>query len=162
MRVLCAIPARGGSKGIPGKNLRTVAGIPLVGHAILAARAFSASQPDDACAIVVDTDDETIAVEARRWGARVPFLRDPALATDEASTADCVIALLERLEAQSEAFDIVVLLQPTSPLRDASDIIACWAPVAGAVAPSAVSVVRQEHPAEHGVSVDARGRFHWA
>src|SRR5438874_8962598 len=162
MRALCVVPARGGSKGIPGKNLRTVAGIPLVAHAVLTGRTFASAVTGSHVDVVVDTDDPAIASEGRRWGARVPFLRDAMLATDDAATVDCVIALLARMEAQGEAFDVVVLLQPTSPLRSPSDILACWEPVACGEALSSVAVVRDEHGGATDMLVDAGGRFQWA
>ena len=95
---LCLIPARGGSKGLPGKNLRPVGGISLVGRATLAAREFARLAGLAEVRVFVDTDDETIAEEARRWGASVPFLRPPELAGDTVPTVVSVIAALERLD----------------------------------------------------------------
>ena len=126
MQVLCVIPARSGSKGIPGKNLRTVAGASLVARAVFQARAFARRVKDAEVAVMVDTDGPDIAKEAREWGARVPFLRDAALATDTSTSAATVIGLLDRLEESGEVYDAIVLLQPTSPLRSPDEIFDCW------------------------------------
>lgn len=108
MSVLALIPARAGSKAFPGKNLAMLAGLSLVGHAI---RVAQGSRCVDR--VVVSTDADAIAEEARRLGAEVPFLRPAELATDEASTWDVVRHAVDFLR-ESET---VVLLQPTSPFR---------------------------------------------
>ena len=128
-RVLALIPARGGSKGIPGKNIVELAGKPLIAWTIDAARA--SRHIDD---VVLTTDDEAIAQVGRRFGASVPFMRPAALATDEASTMDVVFDALDRLPS----FDIVVVLQPTSPMRTTADIDAALAMLSSA--PSCVSL----------------------
>ena len=147
MSLVCLVPARGGSKGLPGKNLRTAGGVSLVGRAILAAREFArlAAMPD--LYIFVDTDAEAIAAEARRWGASVPFLRSPELAGDAVPTSATTLAAIERLEHQGLAADAVVLLQPTSPLRSGGDVLACWREFDAATRPSVISVAATEHPA---------------
>jgi GTP:adenosylcobinamide-phosphate guanylyltransferase len=104
------IQARGGSKGLPGKHLRLLAGKPLLAHTIEAARA--------ADRIVVSTDDPAIAEVARAWGAEVPFLRPAELATDRASVRDAVWYTIDRLVAEEgrEPFGIGLLFA-TSPIR---------------------------------------------
>lgn len=116
LSVLAIIPARGGSKGLPGKNLRPLAGLPLIAWSIAAARECPAI--DD---VIVSTDDPAIAEAARTAGARVPFLRPAELANDTARSIDVVHHALRALPALP---DLVVLLQPTSPLRRADDITA--------------------------------------
>jgi N-acylneuraminate cytidylyltransferase/CMP-N,N'-diacetyllegionaminic acid synthase len=115
--VLGLIPARGGSKGVPRKNIRELAGIPLITHSIQAARDATAID-----SVVVSTDDGEIAEVAESHGARVPFMRPSELATDEAPTAPVITHALETLHDAGEAYDAFVLLQPTSPLRTATDI----------------------------------------
>ncbi|OYR74025.1 N-acylneuraminate cytidylyltransferase [Halorubrum sp. E3] len=115
--VLGLIPARGGSKGIPGKNIRELAGAPLIAHSIQAARDATAID-----SVVVSTDDEEIVEVAESHGARVPFIRPSELATDEAPTAPVISHALETLHDMGEAYDAFVLLQPTSPLRTATHI----------------------------------------
>jgi CMP-N-acetylneuraminic acid synthetase len=116
-RILAFIPARGGSKGIPHKNITPLAGKPLIQYTIDAAK-----QSRYIDYVLVSTDDEEIATVARRCGAEVPFLRPPELAADTAKTIDAVLHAIETLREAGETFDSLVLLQPTSPLRTAEDI----------------------------------------
>jgi N-acylneuraminate cytidylyltransferase len=149
VNVLVDIPARGGSKGIPRKNLRTLLGISLVGWAVLAARRSRALLGTAATLrILVDTEDEEIAREGRAWGAEVPFLRPPELARDESPTAGSVVHALGRYRESGWAADGVILLQPTSPLRSAEDVVACVSPFLAGRAESVVSVTPLDHPLE--------------
>jgi len=109
---LAVIPARGGSKGIPGKNGRVVAGRSLLAWSVAHARASARIDR-----VVVSTDAEDLAELARQAGAEVPFLRPAALATDDAPTEPAVIHAVEQLAADGYRPDAVVLLQPTSPVR---------------------------------------------
>lgn len=118
-RTIATICARGGSKGLPGKNLRPFAGRPLIAHTI--AQALQCPQLDG---VYVSTDDEAIADAATRAGARVPYRRPAELATDGAAKLPVIEHLVRHLEAQGERIDRVVDLQPTSPLREAIDITA--------------------------------------
>jgi sialic acid synthase SpsE/CMP-N-acetylneuraminic acid synthetase len=154
MEVLLLITARGGSKGIPGKNLRTVAGIPLVGRAARTAR-LAAKALGHGARVVCSTDDKRIATAAGEWGAEVPFLRPRALATDRARSADVVF---HALEALNEKFDAVVLLQPTSPLTEAGDICGALALFRRTSAP-VISVCASEHPAEWFFTMGRDGRL---
>ncbi len=117
-RTLFLIPARGGSRRIPRKNVRSLAGIPLVGWAIRIARAVAG--PDDM--IVCSTDDPAIAEVARAWDARV-LDRPASLATDDATSLADALDALDTL-ADGHAFDLLVLIQPTSPLTDPADLAA--------------------------------------
>ncbi|ABF53294.1 acylneuraminate cytidylyltransferase family protein [Sphingopyxis alaskensis] len=112
MSVLAIIPARGGSKGVPGKNLRLLAGKPLISWSI--EQALAAHGVTD---VVVSTDAEDIAAVARSFGAQVPFLRPAELATDTAPTEPVMLHTLERMEAMKGRYEAILLLQPTSPLR---------------------------------------------
>jgi CMP-N-acetylneuraminic acid synthetase len=117
-RILAVIPARGGSKGIPRKNLQPIAGVSLVGHAIRVAQSL-----DWMDRICLSTDDEEIAAEGRRYGLEVPFLRPIELASDTAgSMAMWQHAWRASEDHFSERFDVSVLLEPTSPLRRPEDI----------------------------------------
>lgn len=130
------IPARGGSKGIPRKNIRSIAGKPLIAWTIEAALAARGIDR-----VVVTTDDEEIAEVARSYGAEVPFMRPATLASDEAPG---IVPVLHAIEALP-GFDRVMLLQPTSPLRDASAIDAMIAYADGHGLRSVVSVCVPEH-----------------
>lgn len=110
--VLAIIPARSGSKGLPGKNSHLVLGRPLIEWTV--ARALEA---DLISKVVVSTDDESIADIARRSGAVVPFIRPSEIASDESKISDTVTHCLSFFEADGECFDDVLLLEPTSPLR---------------------------------------------
>ncbi len=111
--VLAVIQARGGSKGIPGKNIKLLAGIPLIAYSIAAGL-----QSKYVTRVIISTDDEQIAEAAKAWGAEVPFLRPPEYATDTAVDLDLFVHALTWLE-QNEGYkpDVVVQLRPTSPLR---------------------------------------------
>jgi CMP-N,N'-diacetyllegionaminic acid synthase len=136
-RVLGLIPARGGSKGLPGKNILPVKGRPLISWSIQAGR--EARSIDR---LVLSSDDPAIMKAAAGEGCEVPFTRPAELATDTAGAIDVVLHALDALPG----FDYVVLLQPTSPLRTAADIDAACALVASG-APACVSVAPvDQHP----------------
>lgn len=114
---LAVIPARGGSKGIPGKNIINVNNKPLIQYTIEAAK--SSKYIDR---IIVSTDDEEIAKVSIDCGAEVPFLRPENLASDTANTIDVLIHALEELCRDGASYDYIVLLQPTQPLRTSNHI----------------------------------------
>lgn len=116
-RILALVCARGGSKGLPGKNVRPLAGRPVIAWSVEAA--MGASLVDR---VVVSTDDPAIAEAARAAGAEVPFLRPAELASDTAGIYDVIFHALDSLDEQPSH---VVLLQATSPLRIAADIDGC-------------------------------------
>jgi N-acylneuraminate cytidylyltransferase len=136
--VLAIVAARGGSKGIPGKNIMPVAGRPLIQWSIDAARG---SRHMDR--LILSSDDAAIIAVARNAGCDVPFVRDAALATDDASSMDVVADALGRVPG----YEIVVLLQPTSPLRTAADIDGALTRLIETGAPACVSVREaNDHP----------------
>ncbi|WP_281661968.1 acylneuraminate cytidylyltransferase family protein [Microvirgula aerodenitrificans] len=142
--VLALVPARGGSKGLPGKNVRPLLGKPLIGWSIDQGRA---SKYVDA--VVVSTEDAVIAAVARDHCAEVPFMRPPELASDTASSIDVILHALDTLEQAGRHYDMLVLLEPTSPLRETADIDAALeALLAHADAQSIVGVAKAEsgHP----------------
>lgn len=138
MKTFGLIPARGGSKGIPRKNIKLIAGKPLIAWTIEAALRSALLD-----AVVVSTDDPEIAEVARRAGAQVPFMRPAELAQDQTPGLDPVLHAL----AQLPQYDAVLLLQPTSPLRTTEDIDACLRLAVQRRAPSVVSVSEPDmHP----------------
>lgn len=139
MRALGVIPARGGSKGIPHKNLRLVAGRPL-----LAYTAAAAAGSRRLTRTIVSTDDTAIAEAARGMGLDVPFMRPADLAADESPMLPVLQHALRETRADGP-FDAVVLLQPTSPLRRPEHIDAALALLASSGADSVVSVVEVPH-----------------
>lgn len=137
-RVLAVIPARGGSKGVPGKNIQPVGGRPLIAWTVAAAKA---SRYVDR--VILSSDDPDIMDAARAAGCEAPFVRPDALATDEADSVDVVLDALERVPG----YDIVVLLQPTSPLRVTEDIDGALDRMIEGGASSCVSVSEaSDHP----------------
>ncbi len=134
-KVLAVIAARGGSKGLPGKNIRPVAGRPLIAWSIAAAQA---SQYIDRT--VLSSDDDAIMQAARTCGCEAPFRRPAHLASDEATSISVLLHALDELPG----FEYVVLLQATSPLRTAADIDAACAMLAQSGAPACVSVCLAE------------------
>lgn len=117
MKRLAYIPARGGSKGIPKKNIAQIGDMPLIAFTIVAAIKSGLFER-----VMVSTDSEEIAAVAKQYGAWVPFMRDPAVAQDGTTTIATVMSDKGRLEAMGEKFDEFVLLQCTSPFRTAEDI----------------------------------------
>ena len=152
MRVLGVIPARGGSKAIPGKNLVELGGKPLIKWTLDAASASTLER------VVVSTDDDKIADYCVEHGTEVPFRRPRELSTDTAQTIDAVIHALDVL---NEDFDAVMLLQPTTPFRSSEDIDRCVKMLSSSDADSVISVVdvAGHHPArmkflEDGLLID--------
>ena len=115
--VLAIIPARGGSKRLPRKNVLNLAGKPLIAWTI-----ETSSQSKYIDRTIVSTDDDEIVSIAKQYGADVPFLRPDELASDEASSIDVVLHSIQEIIAEGERYDYVVLLQPTSPLRNVGDV----------------------------------------
>ncbi len=138
--ILALIPARGGSKGLPGKNILPLDGKPLIAWSI--EQALQSNMCDK---IVVSTDDEEIAKTARQYGAEVPFLRLRELAADHAKGIDVVLHAMDWHTKQGELFDLLLLLQPTSPLRDAVDIRKAAELFTQKNAEAVVSVCESEH-----------------
>lgn len=118
MRILAVITARGGSKRLPGKNIRSLGGRPLIAWSIEVARDVPGIVD-----ILVTTDDEAIATEAREFGAMVPWLRPAGLASDEASSADACLHALDWYESNYGSVDGLLLLQPTSPFRGRETVL---------------------------------------
>jgi N-acylneuraminate cytidylyltransferase/CMP-N,N'-diacetyllegionaminic acid synthase len=153
-KYLALIPARGGSKGVPKKNTRLLAGKPLIAYTIEAAL-----QSQHRLRVIVSTDDEEIAGIARTMGAEVPFLRPVKLARDETPTFPVVQHALQWLE-QHEGYqpELVVLLQPTSPLRRAEHIDQGINLLLQTNADSLVSVCEVEHSPYWMRILDSAGR----
>lgn len=138
---LFVIPARGGSKGLPGKNIKELCGKPLINYSIDIARVFVDDEH-----ICVSTDSETIQQVVENYGLNVPFIRPDYLATDTATTSDVLVHAVNFFKEQNREYKKLVLLQPTSPLRSVDD-------VAGAIElyrediDMVVSVMRSHAPA---------------
>jgi CMP-N,N'-diacetyllegionaminic acid synthase len=137
MQVLALVPARSGSRGVPGKNIKWLAGRPLIAYTIDAAR-----QSRSVSRTIVSTDSEAIADVARSLGVDVPFLRPSHLAADDTPTHQVITHALDWLAAASERLpDVVVLLQPTVPFRPADQIDRAVTILSEAAVDAVVSVV---------------------
>lgn len=117
MKVLAIIPARGGSKGLPGKNIKNLIDKPLIAWSI--DQALGSKYVDK---VYVSTESEAIAHVAKKYGALVPFYRPVELAQDSSSTSDVLLHFINILEKNGDYYDYILLLEPTSPLRESSDI----------------------------------------
>jgi N-acylneuraminate cytidylyltransferase len=115
--VLAVVPARSGSKGLPGKNIRPLAGLPLIAHSLR----FAAMCPE-IVRTIVSTDSEDIARVARKHGGDVPFLRPPELARDDTPTWPVLRHALAQVDPDGERFEYLALLEPTSPARLPEDL----------------------------------------
>lgn len=140
MKILAITPARGGSKRLPGKNIKHLNGKPLIQWTIDVALSVR-----EITRVMVTTDCEAIAEIAKQAGAEVPFLRPPELATDTSSSIDVIRHALDFYRAQGEEFDFVLLLQPTSPIRSGDDIRLAIEQLEANAADAVVSVCPCEH-----------------
>lgn len=153
--MIAIIPARGGSKGLPGKNIRPLNGKPLIAYAVEAA--LKAKNIDR---VIISTDDEDIARVAANYGAELPFMRPAELASDTAMAIDNYIYTIGRLEEESgEKIEAFVVLQPTSPLRIAEDIDGAVEMFEQKNADSVISYTQEAHPISWHKYLDNEGRF---
>jgi CMP-N-acetylneuraminic acid synthetase len=140
--VVALVPARGGSRGLPGKNLRALGGLPLIAWTIRQAR--ESKRVDR---VVVSTDDAGIARVAREHGAQVPWTRPAALARDDSPSIDAVLHGLDRIE-EDGPIDVLCVLQPTSPLRTSADVDGALDRILSGEAEAVVSVTPAGFPLE--------------
>ena len=140
MNNIAVIPARSGSKGLPDKNIRIINGKPLLAYTIEAAL-------NSGCfdTVHVSTDSEKYADIAKEYGADVPFLRSAELASDTANTWDAVREVLNRYAETGKAFDTVMLMQPTTPLRTGTDVQEAYRLMREKKARSVISVCEVDH-----------------
>lgn len=154
--ILGLIPARGGSKGLPRKNIKPLLGKPLIAWTI--EQALASKYIDK---VIVSTEDEEIAEVSKKYGAKVPFMRPKELATDDSPTSDVILHALNWFQKKEENYDYVVLLESTSPLRETNDIDECVKLlIDNESAKSIVSISKLEsaHP-EFNVIIDEKSNF---
>ena len=155
MKPLFVIPARGGSKGIPGKNIKPLGGKPLIAYSVEVARQLA---PDsDIC---VSTDDPAIADVVREMGLEVPFMRPDYLATDNCGTYEVLLHAVKFFEKLGRRYDTMVLLQPTSPLRTADDVRRCFEAYTPDVDMVVTVVEAASNPYYNCYETDADGFLH--
>ncbi|MCM8790614.1 MAG: acylneuraminate cytidylyltransferase family protein [Candidatus Omnitrophica bacterium] len=138
--ILAIIPARGGSKGLPRKNVKDLAGKPLIAWTIREALKCGCIDR-----VIVTTDDKEIANISARYGAEIPFLRPKRLSLDRTETIDVILHAINWLRDEGCDYDVVVVLQPTSPLRVAGDITSALKMLFDRKAAGIVSVCKAEH-----------------
>ena len=151
---IAVIPARGGSKRIPRKNIRVFGGKPMVAHSIEAALA---SQCFDH--VIVSTDDEEIATIARHHGAEVPFLRDPNLADDHTGTGPVIADCIRRVQPSLGMPELVCCIYATAPFIRPADILRGMALIQKDGSDFALSVTRYAFPIQRAIRVTAQGRI---
>jgi len=139
-RIVATINARGGSKGVPGKNIRDLGGLPLIAWTIREARRSALIDR-----VIVSSDDEGILAVARSHGADTPFVRPAELARDDTPGVDPVLHVVEALKP--DMYDYIVLLQPTSPLRTVEDIDGCIAACLDAASSCAAAMLKSHRAA---------------
>lgn len=140
MKVLAIIPARSGSKGLINKNIKELAGKPLIAYTIEAAL-----KSDIFSEVMVSTDTDEYAAIAEKYGANVPFLREKSTSGDRASTWDTVREVLAKYKEKNTEFDAFCVLQPTSPLRDFQDILSAYKIFLTKATVAVISVCETEH-----------------
>jgi len=153
--MIAIIPARGGSKGLPGKNIKNLNGKPMLAYTIEAAL-----QSNEVSDVIISTDDEEIYNTAIKYGASKTFLRPPELAQDNSLAVDNYIYTADKLNVEY-GYDTssFVVLQPTSPLRTADDIDGAIKLFKQNDADSVISYTEAQHPLEWHKYIDESGRF---
>jgi len=153
-KVVCVIPARGGSKGVPRKNIKILGSKPLIAYTI--EQALQSKYIDR---IVVSTEDREIADISKQYGAEVPFMRPVVLAGDQVATIDVLLHAINWLEEDKYAFDIIVLLHTTTPLRVVKDIDSCIEMLLGTKADNIFSVTEaHRNPYFNMVEINQNGK----
>lgn len=151
--MIAIIPARGGSKGVPRKNVRLLNGKPLISYTIEAAIGSKYVSK-----VIVSTDDNEIAEVALSCGAEVPFMRPPELATDTAKAIDTYLYTINRLESiYNEPVENFIVLLPTAPLRTSDDIDKAITIFLSNKAETVISVMEANHPPSWYKQIDANG-----
>jgi CMP-N,N'-diacetyllegionaminic acid synthase len=134
MRILTIIPARMGSKGVPGKNIKPLGGIPLIAHTIIFAKNSNLSD------IVISSESEDLINIAEQYGAEMPFLRPAELAQDHTPSIDVILHVVEQMKQLNRTFDFICLLQATVPFRNAELMNQCVQQIIDTNADSLVTV----------------------
>lgn len=153
--MIAIIPARGGSKGLPGKNIKNFHGHPLISYAI---REAQKSKYIDR--VIVSTDDNSIAEVAKEYNAEIPFLRPTNLAQDTSPVIETYFYTIEKLkETENYEVDDFIVLQPTSPLRNVNHIDESIQLYYNKKADSVISVSEMNHPIEWTKTIDKHGKL---
>lgn len=153
MKSICIIPARGGSKRIPRKNIKDFLGMPVIAYSIKAA--IESEVFDE---VMVSTDDEEIAEVAKQYGANIPFLRSKETSTDFATTADVIYEVIDRYEDLDRKFDVVCCIYATAPFITSERLQQASKIIGNREFDSAFSCVAFSYPVLRGLEIDEEGR----
>jgi N-acylneuraminate cytidylyltransferase len=154
IKTIAIIPARGGSKRIPRKNIRLFIGKPVISYPITAA-----IQSECFDEIMVSTDDTEIAEVAKSFGANVPFMRSQKNANDHASTADVLLEVLDEYKRLNKYFDYCCCIYPVTPLVAAEVLSTAMKKIVELMADSLIPVVRYSHPIQRALQIDSQDRL---
>lgn len=154
MKNLCIIPARGGSKRIPGKNIKDFLGRPVIAYSIEAA--LESGEFDE---VMVSTDDPGIARVAVEYGAKVPFMRSEITANDFATTADVILEVLGEYRKSGKEFDTVTCLYATAPFVTAGRLSEALGKIGAGKGDSAFTCVEYSYPVQRSLRIDKDGRI---
>jgi len=150
---IAIIPARGGSKRIPGKNIRPFLGKPIIGYSIEAALASKCFEK-----VIVSTDDETIASVARDFGANVPFIRPAHLSDDHATTGSVIAHAVEWMNLSENRIDIACCIYATAPFVQAADLIRGLEKLESSGAEYVISATSYPYPIQRGIRITNKDR----
>ena len=156
MKCLAIIPARGGSKRIPHKNIKPFLGRPIIAYSIEAALGTGLFEE-----VMVSTDDVEIAEIARQEGASVPFLRSTENANDYATLADVLVEVVNAYKGRGYEFDLICCLLPTAPLISSEDVRSAYDQLVMSTFDSICPVVAFSYPILRSLSIDDSGTFYW-
>lgn len=141
--ILCVILARGGSKGVPGKNIKDLNGKPLIYYTIK-----SIQEAEIYDRVILSTDSTSIAEVALKYGVEVPFMRPSYLSTDDANALDAVQHALKWVETNDKVYDYVQYIFPTAPLRNSKDLLNGFNMIIERSADMVISICKTDHPAQ--------------
>ncbi len=156
MKSICIIPARGGSKRIPRKNIKDFFGKPIIAYSI--ETALKSGIFDE---VMVSTDDEEIAHVARSYGASIPFFRSSESANDYATLSDVLREVLDKYAAIGKTFDFMCCILPTSPMLESDDIIKGYKKLVSSDFSTIVPVVEYSYPILRSFSIDKLGALNY-
>lgn len=148
-KILAIIPARGGSKGLPDKNIKVINGKPMIAHSI--EKAFAVPGIDR---LIVSTDDENIAKVAREYGVEVPFLRNPQLARSDTPMTPVIIDAVQKVQNENGPYDYALMLQANSPLTRVQDISAVMHKIISCKLDVVFTVSEATHPPQWTLRID--------
>jgi len=152
LKSIAIIPARGGSKRIPGKNIKTFGGRPIIAYSIAAACGAACFEQ-----VMVSTDDAQIKSVAEGQGASVPFLRSPGNSDDFAAIADVCLEVLQQYEAQGQTFDLLCCILPTAPFVSSARLIEGLELLCRSEADAVVPVAAFSYPVQRALQIDEKG-----